>query len=74
VRARSTRTTAAAAAPHERADGEDAGFGAVGHRELTAACYHSLVRKAAGRLPEVARLPGLLSVRKSLAHPRLLAL
>jgi DNA-binding NtrC family response regulator len=51
--------TDAPSAAHERADCEDAVFGAVGHRELTAAYYRYLVRKTAGRLPEVARLAGI---------------
>lgn len=46
-------------AAHERADCEDAVFGALEYRELTATYYRYLVRKAAGRLPEVARLAGI---------------
>jgi DNA-binding NtrC family response regulator len=47
------------ATAHDRADCEAAVFGSLGYRDLTAAFYRYLVRKAAGRLPEVARLAGI---------------
>lgn len=43
----------------EQRDCEDAVFGRTSYRELTAAYFRYLVRRAGGRLPEVARLAGI---------------
>jgi len=53
------RATAVPIASHGRGECEDAAFGALSYRDLTAAYYRYLVRKAGGRLPEVARLAGI---------------
>jgi DNA-binding NtrC family response regulator len=53
------RAAAAPTASHERANCEDAVFGATTYRDLTSAYFRFLVGKAAGRLPEVARLAGI---------------
>jgi hypothetical protein len=53
------RGAAAPTAAYERADCQAAVCRAMSYRDLTAAYFRFLVRKAAGRLPEVARLAGI---------------
>ena len=51
--------SAAVRSPHDHGACQEAVFSRTSYRDLTAAYFHFLVRKAGGKLPEVARLAGI---------------